>query len=200
MIRDIVSGISAGILILIGCCVYLACESTYVGAVLFSVALLCICYKGYALFTGRVGYLPEKHDRAAVQALLFALLGNAIATSILGFAAAYAIPSITARALTICTAKLEQTVLQAFLRAVLCGILMYLAVSIYRDQKSIAAIFFCVPTFILSGFEHSIADMGYFAISGIVSLDAFLFLLIVILGNAVGGMLLPLLQRIGAKQ
>lgn len=199
MIRDTVSGICAGILILIGCCVYLACENVYAGAILFSVALLCICCKGYALFTGRVGYLPEKHDRSAVQALLLALLGNAIATCLIGFAVAYAIPSITARALTICTAKLEQTALQAFVRAVLCGVLMYLAVSIYRDQKSIAAIFFCVPTFILSGFEHSIADMGYFAISGIVSSEAFLFIVIVILGNAIGGMLLPLLGRIGAK-
>jgi len=59
-------------------CVYLACESAYIGAVLFSVVLLCICYKGYALFTGRVGDLPEKHDRAAVQALLLCLHSNAL--------------------------------------------------------------------------------------------------------------------------
>jgi len=199
MLKDTVSGICAGLLILIGCCVYLAAESVYAGAIFFSVALLCICYKGYALFTGRVGYLPEKHDRAAVQALLLALLGNAIATCLIGYAVAYAIPSIVPRAALICTAKLEQTLLQAFIRAIFCGMLMYLAVSIYRDHKSIAAIFFCVPAFILSGFEHSIADMGYFAISGLLSFKATLFIAVVILGNAVGGVLLPLLQSAGER-
>lgn len=199
MLKDTVNGICAGLLILIGCCVYLASENVYAGAIFFSVALLCICFKGYALFTGRVGYLPEKHDRTAVQALLLALLGNAIATCLIGFAVAYAIPSITERAVTVCTAKLQQTFLQAFIRAIFCGMLMYLAVSIYRDHKSIAAIFFCVPAFILSGFEHSIADMGYFAISGIVSLRAFLFIAVVIAGNAVGGVLLPLLQSVPRK-
>ena len=199
MLKDTVSGICAGLLILIGCCVYLAAESVYAGAIFFSVALLCICYKGYALFTGRVGYLPEKHDRAAVQALLLALLGNAIATCLIGYAVAYAIPSIVPRAALICTAKLEQTLLQAFIRAIFCGMLMYLAVSIYRDHKSIAAIFFCVPAFILSGFEHSIADMGYLAISGLLSFKATLFIAVVILGNAVGGVLLPLLQSADGK-
>ena len=71
---------------------------------------------------------------------------------------------------------------------------MYVAVSIYKENKSLSGIFFAVPVFILAGFEHSIADMCYFAISGKVSLDAFLFILIVILGNALGGMLLPILQ------
>ena len=200
MLKDTISGICAGILILIGCCVYLSCENIYAGAVFFSVALLCICFHGYALFTGRVGYIPEKHDKRTVQALLLALLGNAIATLCLGPIVAYAIPSLTARAVTICTAKLAQTVGQAFVRAIFCGVLMYLAVSIYRDRKSISAIFFCVPAFILSGFEHSIADMGYFAVSGILSVETFLFLLIVIVGNAIGGMLLPLLQNIGTKE
>ena len=53
--------------------------------------------------------------------------------------------------------------------------------------------------FILSGFEHSIADIFYFAASGIVSLRAFGFLWLVILGNAAGGMLLPLLNGLWNK-
>ena len=70
---------------------------------------------------------------------------------------------------------------------------MYVAVSIYRESEhgKLSGIFFAVPVFILSGFEHSIANMCYFGASGIVSFDAFLYLVIVILGNSVGGMLLP---------
>lgn len=41
--------------------------------------------------------------------------------------------------------------------------------------------------------------MSYFAASGIVSLKAFGFIWTVILGNTVGGMLLPLLTKIGGK-
>jgi nitrite transporter NirC len=77
---------------------------------------------------------------------------------------------------------------------------MYLAVSVYREGKGISGIFFAVPVFILSGFEHSIANMFYFGASGIVSLKAFTYLWTVILGNSIGGMLLPALQMLGRKE
>ena len=196
MIKGTVNGILAGILIAIGGCVFLACDNRYVGAVLFSVALLCICYKGYGLFTGKVGFLPENHDKSAWTVVLTALLGNTIATCLWGWAVRYAIPALGEAAQTICEAKLTQALPQTAIRGVLCGVLMYLAVSIFRDHKTTSAIFFCVPVFILSGFEHSIADMFYFAASGMVSWQAFGFLWCVIFSNAVGGVLLPLLTML----
>ena len=196
MIKGTINGILAGILIAIGGSVFLACENRYVGATLFSVALLCICYKGYGLFTGKVGFLPEQHDKAAWTVVLTALLGNAIATCLFGWAIRYALPRLGDVAQAICEAKLTQEWPQTAIRGVFCGILMYLAVSIFRDHKTTAAIFFCVPVFILSGFEHSIADMFYFGTSGIVSWEAFGFLWCVILSNAVGGVLMPLLTML----
>ena len=74
MLKKILSGISAGVCICLGGAVFLACENRIAGAILFSVALLCICMKGYALFTGKVGYIPEAHDKDAVSLLLLALL------------------------------------------------------------------------------------------------------------------------------
>ena len=200
MIKGTINGILAGILIAIGGSVYLACENRYVGATLFSVALLCICYKGYGLFTGKVGFLPEQHDKTAWTVVLTALLGNAIATCLFGWAIRYALPQLGDVAQTVCEAKLTQLWPQTAIRGVFCGILMYLAVSIFRDHKTTAAIFFCVPVFILSGFEHSIADMFYFAASGIVSWQAFGFLWCVILSNAVGGVLLPLLTMLTKEE
>ena len=200
MLKKIIDGILAGIMISIGGCVFLSCLSEgkkAVGAVLFSVALLCICYKGYSLFTGKVGFIPEKHDKEAISVLLLGLFGNAVSTGLCGFAAGYALPSICGVANDICTAKLGQEWGQTLIRAVLCGILMYLAVSIFTEHKSISGIIFCVPVFILSGFEHSIANMFYFAVSDIVSAEAFGYLWLVIFGNAVGGMLMPLLGMIG---
>lgn len=176
---------------------FLACENRYVGAVMFSVALLCICLKGYALFTGKVGFIPEKHGREEFSVLLLGLLGNAIGTVLGGYLIRAGLPKLGEAAETLCQAKLLQLPGQTFVRALFCGILMYLAVSIYRDQKNVIGILFCIPVFILSGFEHSIADIFYFAASGIVSVKAFGFLWMVILGNSVGGMLLPAVSMIG---
>ncbi len=197
MLRKISNGILAGIMISIGGCVYLSCDDKYIGAVLFSVALLSICYKGFALFTGKVGYIVDSHDRESVSELLFSILGNAIATVICGYMVIYAIPALSEKANAICSLKLTQAPLQTFIRGLFCGILMFLAVNIYRENKTVMGILFCVPVFILSGFEHSIANMFYFALSEIVSLKAFIYLLIVIIGNSAGGILIPLLCKIG---
>lgn len=199
MLKKLLDGISAGILISIGGSVYLSCDNKYIGAVLFSVALLFICLKGYSLYTGKIGYLPEHHTKDDISTTFLGLLGNAIATCLLGMLVVYAIPKLGETANTICTAKLEQEFLQTIVRSIFCGILMYLAVSVYREGKGIAGIFFAVPVFILSGFEHSIANMFYFGASGIVSLKAFGYLWTVILGNSIGGMLLPLLGMAGRK-
>jgi len=197
MLKKTLSGLAAGILISIGGAVFLAVENRIAGAVLFTVALLCICFKGYALFTGKVGFLPEDHSRENVSLILLALLGNTLGTVLCGLLVRAAVPASGAAAEALCSAKLaSQLPWQTLIRAFFCGILMYLAVSIYRDQKHIGGILFCVPVFILAGFEHSIADIFYFAASGIVSLEAFVFLWIVIFGNALGGVLLPLLHKV----
>ena len=198
MLKKTLSGVSAGILISIGGAVFLACENRYVGAVLFSVALLCICLKGYSLFTGKVGFLPEKHGKEEFSVLLLGLLGNLLGTVAGGLLIRYAVPALGDAALALCRGKLAgQAMGQTLVRALFCGVLMYLAVSIFRDLKKEIGILFCIPAFILSGFEHSIADLFYFAASGLVSGQAFLFIWTVILGNALGGMLLPALSRAG---
>ena len=196
----ILSGISAGILISIGGSVFLACDNKYVGAVMFSVALLCICLKGYSLYTGKIGFIPEMHDKEAFSVLLLGLLGNLIGTVVCGYAIRYALPALGETAEKICTLKLEQAFPQTLIRGIFCGVLMYLAVSIFRDKQKVIGILFCIPVFILAGFEHSVADMYYFAASGIVSLDAFVFLMTVVLGNTIGGMLLPILMKAEKKE
>ena len=200
MLKKIASGMAAGICICLGGAVFLAVENRIVGAVLFSVALLCICMKGYALFTGKVGFLPEDHGREAVETLLLALLGNAVATVLGGWLIRAALPDLGKTALALCTGKLAQPWWGTLVRGGFCGILMYLAVSTWRDSKTPLGILFCIPVFILSGFEHSIADIFYFAASGLVSLRAFLFLWLVILGNALGAVILPLLTGATRKE
>ena len=194
MLKKLLSGLCAGILISIGGAVFLACDNKYVGAVMFSVALLCICYKGYSLYTGRVGYLPEKHDRDALSGLFLGLIGNAVGTIAGGYAVRFALPKLGETAEALCAGKLGQTFPQTLIRAIFCGVLMYLAVSIFRYKKTPVGIVFCIPVFILSGFEHSIADIFYFAAGNALSLRSIGFILTVILGNTLGGILLPILS------
>lgn len=202
MLKQFIAAVMGGIMIAIGGCVYLNAATltlgSFVGAFFFSVALVCICLKGYGLFTGRVGYFPSTPTLDEAKGLGMTLAGNAVSTFLIGAAVAATMQegmASVAYALTI--AKLATPWYLTLLRAVLCGVLMYLAVSIYREKNTLAGILFCVPAFIIAGFEHSIADMFYLAASGYRALDGLLFLLLVIVGNAIGGMLLPLLTRLG---
>ena len=200
MLKTFRESLCAGILITIGGTVFLSCENKTAGAVLFSVALLCICYKGYYLFTGKIGYIVEQHKKQDFLNLAVGLFGNLIATFLLGMLLRTVLPNIGERAAEMCSAKLAQFPLYTFIRGFFCGILMYLAVSTYKEKNTVLGILFCVPVFILSGFEHSIADMFYFGASGIFSLSAALFMLAVVIGNSLGGMLLPALTLIGGEK
>ena len=198
MLKKLLSGICAGILITIGGSVFLACENRYVGAVMFSVALLCICLKGYSLYTGRIGFIVESHDKEYFSGLFLGLLGNAIGTLGGGLAIRYALPKLGEAAEKLVAAKLEQSFPSALIRACFCGILMYLAVSIFKEKNgNVIGIIFCIPVFILSGFEHSIADMFYFAAGTTTWVGVKMgvgYILTIILGNSIGAVILPLLS------
>ena len=199
MLKTCVGSVCAGILISIGGCVYLACDNVYVGATLFSVALLCICYMGYDLFTGKIGYLAENFTLKYAVGLCAMLAGNMITTFLLGLVVRYALPELALRAAELFAKKLSQNFPKTLIRAAFCGVLMYLAVQIFREKKTPLGILFCIPVFLLSGFEHSVADMFYFGASGQFVSGAAPFLTAAVLGNTVGSLILPLLGKIGGK-
>ena len=196
MLKTFRESLCAGILITIGGTVFLSCENKTVGAVLFSVALLCICYKSYYLFTGKIGYIVEQHTKQEFLNLDVGLFGNLASTFFLGMLLRTVLPNIGEKAAEMCSAKLAQFPLYTFIRGFFCGILMYLAVSIYKEKNSVLGILFCVPVFILCGFEHSIADMFYLGASGIFSVKIILFTALVVAGNTFGAIVLPLLKGV----
>lgn len=200
MLKGIIDGVLAGIMISIGGTVLISCDNSFVGAIFFSVALLAICFRGYSLYTGKIGFIASSHTKKDFMVLFTGLFGNLIGTLIGGLAINTCLNKVAVNAERMCQAKLDADLFGVFIKAIFCGILMYIAVAVYKEQKSISAIFFCVPVFILSGFEHSIADMYYFFVSKTFSLEMVLFLLIVVLGNTVGGLLFPMLGKIGVKK
>ncbi|MBP5609937.1 MAG: phosphoribosylglycinamide formyltransferase, partial [Clostridia bacterium] len=108
-----------------------------------------------------------------------------------------AIPNLGERAEAICQAKLDQSFGSTLIRAIFCGVLMYIAVEIFRSKKSPIGVLFGIPVFILAGFEHSIADMFYFGASGIASGKIASFEVAAVLGNSIGSVILPLLAVLG---
>ncbi len=194
--KTVFSGIAAGFAVALGGAVYLSCDNKYVGAVLFAVALLAICCLGFALFTGKAGFIVASHTKKDISELLLCLPGNLVGAFLGAKAFAAASPAAVEKAMTACSTRLLQTMPQAFFKALLCGVLMYIAVAVFRKKNSPLGVIFCIPVFILSGFEHSIADMFYFSLSGIVSLDAFIYIWIIILGNFVGSAAIALLDKI----
>ncbi len=193
--RDLVDGCLAGCLVSFGGAVLLSCDNRYLGALLFCIALLVICWFGFNLYTGKVGFLLADHSGRSLKTAYAGLLGNFLGTLLMGCLIALALPALREAALSACEKRLAQLPLQSFLRGCFCGVLMYVAVWVYREKKTIAGILFCIPVFILSGFEHSVADMFYFSLAGTVFRgESLLFLLLVVLGNSVGGLFIPFLQ------
>ena len=143
-----------------------------------------------------IGYLAENFTLKYAVGLCVMLAGNMITTFLLGLVVRYALPELAQRAAELFAKKLSQSFPQTLIRAAFCGVLMYLAVQIFREKKTPIGILFCIPVFILSGFEHSIADMFYFGASGIFKAEPILFELAAVLGNTLGSLLLPILSKV----
>ncbi len=207
LLQRLANGFLAGMLISIGGAVFLACYaknadgslafSYYVGAFMFPIALLCICMKGYSLYTGKIGYVLSAHKKEDISVLLLGLAGNVLGTAAFGYLCGWVFPNMKETATVLCTAKLGQGYLFGLLRAFLCGILVYLAVDIYKNNnKSTLGVLIGIPVFILSGYEHSIADMFYFAAYGVASWQSFGYICMILIGNSLGALLIPSLLLI----
>lgn len=192
--------VGAGIYVSIAGSAFFGSDNRYIGSALFCVALVAICYQGLYLFTGKIGYLANTHDQQSIVDVLLTLLGNGLGTLACGLAAGYIKPGYRDIAAAMCQNKLALSLGQAFVAAVFCGILMYTAVEVFKTGKSPLGIFFCVPAFIIAGFEHSIADMFYFFSARMFSGEVAVFLLVVVIGNSVGGMLLPWLKLLAGEK
>ena len=98
-----------------------------------------------------------------------------------------------------CDTKLADSPLSIFILAAFCGLLMFIAADGYKtitnSAGKILAVFLPVVVFILSGFEHCVANMFYFTLAKAWSGKAFVWLMIMTLGNSVGGIIIPILRK-----
>lgn len=187
--RNFLKSLASGMLIGVGGIVYLSCDIKYIGAFLFSLGLFTICEFGLKLYTGEVGYIFIKKGNYYLG-VLKTLLGNIVGAFIAGMLTMVAKPEISQKAALLCEAKLAEAPLQTLILSFFCGVLMFIAVNVYRNGTGAGryiGIFTAVPVFILCGFEHCMANMYYFFSSGIINPSMIIFTLICIVGNALGG-------------
>lgn len=191
-------------MIAIGGTVFLSLDNKVIGAIFFAIGLFMICTKGLNLFTGKIGYIFD-HNLKYTLEVIITLIGNFIGTFASAFILKYTriYSNINTKAINICTIKFDDTLTSIFILSIFCGILMYLAVNGYKTINDnigkYASIFLGVIVFILCSFEHSIANMYYFSIANIWNANTFLYLLIMILGNTIGGVFIPLCDKLKIK-
>ena len=190
--------ILAGVSIAIGGAIYLATENKVVGAIFFSVGLFTVCTKQLNLFTGKAVYLFDNKPQFLID-LVIIWIGN--------FAGAWAVAALlsltrqadklTEAASALAETKANDSLLSLFILGVFCNICIYIAVDSYgkntHDLGKYIGLVFGVTAFILAGFEHSVADMFYFAMAGrLFEGRVLLCLLVITLGNVAGGVVFPL--------
>lgn len=196
----LIKSILAGIMIAVGGTVFLSLENKVLGASFFSIGLFMIVMRELNLYTGKVGYIVENKPEYLIE-VFTTLIGNFIGTFLVGtilrFTRIY--DAISLKAQGMCQTKLDDSIISIIILSILCGMLMYLAVNGYKIMKDpigkYLSVFLAVVVFILCGFEHSIANMYYFSVAGMLSIKAFGYLGLMILGNAMGGVIFPLCQK-----
>lgn len=205
-----IKSILAGILIGVGGIVYLLTENKYLGSFLFSLGLFTILRYGFALYTGKVGYIPER------KPIYLAEVGLTFAGNMVGSCISAILVRMTRIGLTVHEAaasamavKTGDNFISRLLLGFFCGLLMFIAVDngnrCKKEGNDMSFLFgtvIPVMVFILCGFNHSVADCFYF-FAGISAPDevltGLLYILTVVIGNALGGMLIPFCSRYSNK-
>lgn len=202
-IITLVQAVAAGFCIGVGGTVYLMCSSKLLGAFLFAIGLLTILLFKFKLFTGMTGYILENKPSYLIE-LVITWFGNLGGTYLVAWLISKTRLTFS---LDFVEIKLADTWYSLLILGIFCGLLMFIGISCFKycagKTDNIFALVMpvlCVAVFILAGFEHCIADMFYFALSGKLA-EGLPSLLIITAGNILGGILIPIVNLLnkGAK-
>ncbi|HIX57432.1 MAG TPA: formate/nitrite transporter family protein [Candidatus Anaerobiospirillum pullistercoris] len=180
-----IKSLLAGILIGLGCVIYVASPIKYVGTFLFSLGLMTILIKGYYLYTGKVGdFVPS-----ATLRLIYMFVLNGIACGATTYL--FTLTRIDLSAIDhVVEAKLNDTMLSSFILAMGCGAMMHIAYYCFSKGKHPLYVIMPIMFFMLAGFEHCVANCGFFAMGKVNMVpEHWLRLALIVIGNGVGSMI-----------
>ena len=157
-----------------------------IGPVIFSLGLLGVCYMGLNLFTGKCGFLFQ--DKIKPLDLLTILIVNLIAGYIIGLMFSVCDTAVFDNAV----AKVDtwEVSIAFFIKSILCGNIMYIAVYMYKKGTPLGIIF-GIPLFIFCGFQHCIANIITMGVAKTFHWS----IIICILGNFIGSLFMWYISR-----
>ncbi len=172
--------IGAAILISLGNYALLKLGSP-IGPVIFALGLLGVCYMDLNLFTGKCGFVIE--NKIKLTDLLIILIVNLIAGYLIGLMYSTLDKEVFTAAVE--KVKTWDMSITFFLKSVMCGVIMYIAVFMYKKGTPLGIIF-GIPLFIFSGFQHCIANIITLGVARTFDWS----ITICILGNFIGSLIM----------
>ncbi len=172
--------IGAAILISLGNYALLKLGSP-IGPVIFALGLLGVCYMDLNLFTGKCGFVIE--NKIKLTDLLIILIINLIAGYLIGLMYSTLDKEVFTAAVE--KVKTWDMSITFFLKSVMCGVIMYIAVFMYKKGTPLGIIF-GIPLFIFSGFQHCIANIITLGVARTFDWS----ITICILGNFIGSLIM----------
>lgn len=157
-----------------------------IGPVIFALGLLGVCYMGLNLFTGKCGFLFQ--DKIKPLDLLIILAVNLVAGYLIGLV--FSVMDNEVMEAAVNKVATYEVSIAFFLKSVFCGIIMYIAVLLYKKGTPLGIIY-GIPLFIFCGFQHCIANIITFGAARTIDLS----ILICILGNFAGSLLMWLFSK-----
>ncbi|MBR3323813.1 formate/nitrite transporter family protein [Candidatus Saccharibacteria bacterium] len=161
-----------------------------IGPIIFAFGLLGVCYMGQNLFTGKCGFIFD--DKTKVSHLFIILLTNLIAGYLIGACLGLIDESVKTAAISKVASWTFD--LSMLIKSILCGIIMYIAVFMYRKGTPLGIIF-GIPLFIFCGFQHCIANV--ITMGAAITFDW--SLTVAILGNFFGSILMWYISKDATK-
>lgn len=182
-------------------------SSSLFSCFIFSFGLILICNFDFFLYTGKICYVFDKSEEKVtdrIVRMLLILVGNYLGCLFVGlllrglYLDSY-IELFKGLDLSV-IAKIQYPWYKVIGVSFFCGLLVYVAVEGFKNIQNnfgkYVVLVLAIGGFILAGFEHSIANMFYFCLNSSFGLDAFLFLILCVIGNSIGGVFIPLLKKL----
>lgn len=175
-----------------------------IGAILFTFGMMTVIIYECKLYTGMVARCVEA-PRRDLWRLPYVFLLNAVGVAFV-FLLAYFSPlreSLLLQGKSLIAGKLmaDGWALRCLGSSMLCGMLITLSVRAtgYAPKKQMSVtlgVLFPVLVFVFCGFDHSVANMFYFYCYGKLSFKVLGYIVLAVVGNFLGGVLLPLCQKL----
>lgn len=214
-IKTLIKGIMGGVCNSIGGWLYLRARvdsgSIITASFLFTTGSIFISHWFFYLFTGKIGFLLEKDDDVRTSKAIdlgIGLLGNILGCMMMGFLirlAAYDTNELLFVELQkIVNLKMGHDWYEALILSFFCGLLIHIGVDGFRRIDNsfgkYLVLFLCIGGFTLAGFEHSVANMFFYFLNNSYTWNAVLSLLILIVGNALGGLTVSGVRLLVSKE